>query len=167
MESVQVWHPMNCECVIHEAIDTTLGTPEAIAASIRYVTREEAVAIHNAHFKAHPETTRSPEAFPQPPHRHCPRHAKHGATPFLRAALVDESKRVEAMRAEAAARSGIPVDELPYEVQWDDSNPAGTHAPLSVRFPTIDEPQRTQVEQAIPNRRVASNFVGTVRVPQA
>lgn len=164
MESIQVWHPMLCGCVVHEAIDTALGSPEAIVASIRYVTREEAVQIHRAHFEAAPGTTRDPVSAPQPPHKHCPRHVKHGATAFLHAALRDESMRVEAMRAEAAAISGRPVSEIEYRPTWNDTNPAGTHAPLAIRFPDLTAQQRGLVAASIARRRAEHGFAGDVIV---
>src|SRR4051812_20106524 len=59
MEQIQLWSPDTCGCVFHQAVDPDTGI-------VRFISRDEAVEIHQKLYEANPGGIMNPSANPQP-----------------------------------------------------------------------------------------------------
>lgn len=82
---LNTWTPITCDCTVIEYTDEN--------GIMRFVTHEEAVALHEQIFKDYPDSTISPKKFPQPKTDICPFHSSIGEKKELYDVMLDEGKR--------------------------------------------------------------------------
>ena len=139
LNSIQLWSPDTCGCVIHTAYDDTLPPSERV---LSYVTEEEAEVIVHARRKAG-EKNINPKR--QPPAILCPAHAAIGAKPELLATVRDENNRKNI--AFSLAQEIIP--ELPVEnYRWSFDKDRN----LKARFIGVNQGQLGQIQAALSSR---------------
>ena len=87
MLTVQLWSPDTCGCTIHQVFDDTVPG-ECVC-----VSREEAVAVHQARRQARPTTTTDPKKNPQPEAKCCQAHEHLGETAAKHNVCIEENRR--------------------------------------------------------------------------
>lgn len=86
MESPQLWGPDSCACRVYQAVDNVTGAS-------RFISRDEAVVLHEALYLANPTSVHNPAIRPQPPVVICPAHAALGDVITRFNSLLAENRR--------------------------------------------------------------------------
>jgi len=139
--SIQLWSPDTCRCVIHLTYDDTLPLDQR---ALTYVTQEEADAIVKTRRDAG-EPNINPN--PQPPAVLCPAHAHLGHTAALLQQVLSENQRKN--MALAHAQEIIPSLE-PEDYEW--SFDTGRILQISLPKAALNAAERSQIQNLFNSR---------------
>lgn len=133
MLTVQLWSPDTCGCSIHQVFDDTVPG-ECVC-----VSREEAVAVHQARRQAKPTTTSDPKKNPQPEAKCCAAHEHLGETAAKHDACTEENRRKN-RAIDLALRNKLNIaDDADLRAAAMDKIAQSLHLVSADDFPGIDD----------------------------